>query len=379
MKIIRRLRVMPDVWECVVVITSGQAAEAPVEAQTRSPRESLFARPQAVLETALIVAGFVVLFFCMPHQIRGDDLKRLHDIQELLRYGKLDNSQYSIVMPLFSVPILLLGNVVESQKWWAGHVNVIFVAIGVTVAYFLLRRRYDPRLFRLTVLVMLGASFFTNRLRDWSVETFTSVLVALGIICLVQNRHVFWGWLGIIIGVVNTPAAIIALAMLACWQSARTRQLRHLLAIPAAAALIMLEAWIRRGGPFVTGYGKQGWTFPFVLGLFSILFSFGRGLIFFTPGIVLWLGRHWRRAPAREAVAMMLVFVFGLVLVYSSWWAWDGGISWGPRFFLIAAIRPLFSSPPGSGVRGSRQWQTRSPSACSPCRPGSPCPARSPT
>jgi len=35
---------------------------------------------------------------------------------------------------------------------------------------------------------------------------------------------------------------------------------------------------------------------------------------------------------------MMLVFVVGLVLVYAKWWAWDRGISWGPRFFLFAAI-----------------------------------------
>ncbi len=34
----------------------------------------------------------------------------------------------------------------------------------------------------------------------------------------------------------------------------------------------------------------------------------------------------------------MLLYVGGLVVVYAKWWAWYGGISWGPRFFVFAAI-----------------------------------------
>jgi hypothetical protein len=36
-------------------------------------------------------------------------------------------------------------------------------------------------------------------------------------------------------------------------------------------------------------------------------------------------------------------FLVGLILVYSSWWAWDGGWFWGPRFFLIASIPASFA------------------------------------
>jgi hypothetical protein len=321
----------------VLVIAGGETTQA-VPAWRLKTDSARSSRWRAALETGLIVAGFVVMFFGVKHQLLGDDLVRFHDIQELLDYGKLTNSPFSLVMPLAAVPVLELGNLTQDQAWWAAHVNVIFLAVGVVVAYLLLRGRFDPRLFRLTVLVLLGASFFTNRLRDWSVETFTSTLVAIGIICLATNRHVFSGWAAIVIGVVNTPAAIIGLGLLASWQAIRTRQLRHLLAVPAAAALIMLEAWIRRGGPFVTGYGKQGFTVSFVIGLVSILFSFGRGLIFFMPGLLLWLDPRRRLLPGHQAVAMMLVFTAGLVLVYSKWWAWYGGVSFGPRFFLFAAI-----------------------------------------
>ena len=34
----------------------------------------------------------------------------------------------------------------------------------------------------------------------------------------------------------------------------------------------------------------------------------------------------------------LVVFLGGLVLVYAKWWAWYGGVAWGPRFFAFAAV-----------------------------------------
>ena len=315
-------------------------------------------RARAVFETGLILGGFLVLFFLMPHSLRGDDHVRYHDIETLLRHGHLTNSRYSLVMPLVSAPLLKLGNHIESPIYWAVHFNVIVVAAGALIAYLLLRRRYDARLFRLVVLVLLFASFLTNRLRDYNAETLTATLVTLGIICLATGRHTVFGWAAIVIGVANTPATIIALALMAIVHAVRTRRLRHLVPVLAAAGLIMLEDWIRRGGPFVTGYGKQSFSYTFLLGLAAILFSFGRGLLFFTPGLVLWLDRSRRRLlPGRYAVALMIAFTVGLILTYSKWWAWYGGLSWGPRFFLFAAV-------PASVLLATGIWRAgRSPMA----------------
>ncbi len=306
----------------------------------------------AVFETGLIVGGLLVLFFLLPHGLFGDDLVRFNDIEELLHHGHLTSSHFSLVMPLSSVPVLALGKLVESRSWWASRFNVIVVAVGVLVAYRLLRGRVDPRLFRTVVLVLLFASFLTNRLRDYYPEVLTGTLVAVGIICLATGRHVLAGWAAIVVGVANTPAAFVGLVLLAALQAARTRRLRHLAPLAAAAALIMLENWARRGGPFVTGYendhgyrtvmpysGRPGFSYPFLLGVAAILFSFGRGLLFYMPGLVLWLdGRTRRITPGRRAVTMMLLFIAGLVLVYSRWWAWYGGLSWGPRYFVFAVV-----------------------------------------
>jgi hypothetical protein len=320
------------------MIAGNRTAEPSVTAPGQQAPARSFSGA-AAFETGLIICGLLAMYFLLPHVLRGDDLTRLHDINQLLDHGKLTNSRFSLVMPLISVPVLMLSHVTQTRAYWAEHFNSLVVAAGVLIAYLLIRGRYDARLFRLSVIVLLFASFLTNRLRDYNAETTTAVLVTLGIICVTTNRYVVAGWAAIVLGVVNTPAAIVGLILLAAWYTAKTRRLRNLLPVVAAGALIMLEAWVRRGGPFVTGYGGQKYDTPFVLGFVSILFSFGRGLLFFTPGLALWFsGRVRRLVPGRTAMIMMLLFVAGLVLIYSKWWAWYGGVSWGPRFFTFATI-----------------------------------------
>ena len=306
----------------------------------------------AIFETSVIVVGLLVLFFLLPHAPTGDDKARLHDIAELVDRGHLTSSRYSLVMPLLSLPVLALGNLVESRSWWAVHFNVLVVAAGLALAYGLLRGRVDPRLFRRFALVLLFVSFLTNRMRDYNAEVLTATLVALGIVCVATGTTPLAGWAAMVVGVVNTPAAIVGLALLAGYETVRSRRLASLAPVLVAAVLIMAEDWARRGGPLATGYGgdhgamtvmpysgRPGFSYPFALGLVAILFSFGRGLLFFTPGLVLWLdGRTRRLVPGRRIVTMLLLFTGGLVLVYARWWAWYGGLAWGPRYFAYAAI-----------------------------------------
>jgi hypothetical protein len=331
----------------VVIDTGVSSGQVPV---VRAPWWTLTDHRRAQLETWLIIVGYLLLFFLLPHQLRNDDKVRLNDIEQLL-HGHLTASKYSLVMPLLSAPMILMGNLTGTIVGWALHFNTVVVGLGILVAYRLLRGRVDPRMFRLCVLVLLFASFLTGRLRDYDVEIVSATLITLGIICLTTNQRVVAGWAAIVFAVVNTPAAIVGLVLLSVVQTVRTRQLRQLLPVVAAMGLIMLEAWIRRGSPFVTGYGKQGLTNPFVLGLFQVIFSFGRGLVFYLPGLLLWLNTRVRRQlPGRTAVALMMVFIAGMIIVYANWWAWYGGITWGPRFFTFAAV-------PASILIASRIWR----------------------
>jgi hypothetical protein len=303
------------------------------------------------LEAGLLAAGFLITFLAAGHAVLGDGIYRFRDIQNLLYNGHLTYSHFSLVMPLASVPFLLLGHVVESQEWWAARFNVIVLAAGALAASRLLRGRADPALVRRTLLVLLAASLFANGLREYNAEVFSATLVTLGILCIVTHRRTLLGWSGIVLAVVNTPALIVGVGALVAVEVVRTRRLRYVGAIAAALALMLVERWVRHGGPLTStgdhGYatllpysGRPGFSYPLVLGVVSILFSFGRGLLFFTPGLFLWLDGATRHAVgnSRRAIILMLVVVAGLVAVYAKWWAWYGGLAWGPRYFTLAAI-----------------------------------------
>jgi hypothetical protein len=86
--------------------------------------------------------------------------------------------------------------------------------------------------------------------------------------------------------------------------------------------------------------GQPGFSYPIVFGVLSILFSFGKGLAIFIPGLWLLFKRPARDVPdvVRTLQRYSSWFVVGLVLVYAKWWAWAGGWFWGPRFFLFACV-----------------------------------------
>jgi hypothetical protein len=309
-------------------------------------------RRVTLVEGGLLVVGFVVLFVLLPHELMGDDFTRFNDVERLVHHGELSDSRFSLVMPLFSLPVLLIGEVVRTPEWWAAHFNVILVAVAAGLILFLLRDRGDLRQVRRVLLILLFASFLTNRLRDYNAEVLTAALLALGLVLVTAGRRPLLGWAAIVVGVVNTPASLVGAAIVSSAEAFRVRRFRYLLVPLGAAALIMAEAWIRRGGPLTTGYagdhgsrtilpysGEPGFSYPFLFGVLSILFSFGRGLLFFMPGLVLGLARGtWRRVRAPRLLVLMLLFVGGLVLIYAKWWAWYGGLSWGPRFFVFAAV-----------------------------------------
>jgi hypothetical protein len=69
-------------------------------------------------------------------------------------------------------------------------------------------------------------------------------------------------------------------------------------------------------------------------GIYGLLFSSGRGLLWYCPPVVL-AGIALCRIPKNkrlEALNISAIFV-GLLLIYSGPW-WSGGWSWGPRYLL---------------------------------------------
>ncbi len=306
---------------------------------------------RAVLETGLILAGVVATFFLLPRRGFFDGEVRFNAMVNLLEHGAISRMPYSMAGPVFSLPLLLLGKLYMSMLWWSGKYNKLVFYMGLLLIYLLLKDRLDRGLVRKFLLILIVASMFSNHITYYGGEVFTALCVGVGILAVITGPSLY-GWIAVILGVVNTPASVAGLSLVTLKQILSAKRLRYLLPLIISVVLIMAEAWWRRGSPFDSGYNNQVFSNPFLFGLLSILFSFGKGLIFFAPGLLLpikgSLDKIQKRVVDKEqnlyaAYSLWVSFLVGLILIYSSWWAWDGGWFWGPRFLLFASIPASFA------------------------------------
>ncbi len=114
---------------------------------------------------------------------------------------------------------------------------------------------------------------------------------------------------------------------------------------PVLAVMVLgLHNWLRFGDMLSTGYSEEGFTtFPLV-GLVGFLVSPGKSVFLYAPPLVLsallW-PRFRRRFP--DSAWLLVWLTVPPLLFYSTWWAWHGGWSWGPRF--LVPLMPLWCLP----------------------------------
>ncbi len=257
-------------------------------------------------------------------------------------------------LPTFAaLPLWYLGELVKTPSWWIARFNWFVTAGALAVLWLGLRRRVDTGLLQSFFLLLLGASMLPGHLAAFfPLEVFSALLVGSGII-LVGAGWPLVGWAAVVIGTASIPATLPAL-MLVVAVAMLTRRWLRLLVVPAAAGLLICaDQWVRNG-TFGLGYASTdrgahsvlpysthpGFSYPLGFGLLAVLFSAGKGLVFFAPGLLV---------PARRVLSathrglwrsqlLLLCFVAGLVVTFARWWGWDGGFFWGPRFFLVASV-----------------------------------------
>jgi hypothetical protein len=123
------------------------------------------------------------------------------------------------------------------------------------------------------------------------------------------------------------------------------------------AALLLWHNAVRFGSPFDNGYTDEGFTTPFYVGLYGLLFSSGKSIFLFSPVVLLSapaLLAFWRLRPAEALLSGGVALT--TLLYYAAWWAWYGGWSWGPRFLTPAL--PFLVLPIGALLlaRGWARW-----------------------
>ena len=298
-----------------------------------------------LLSNSWLLLGFVLLISSLTPLISGDGEIRIHDVIRFYRHDDMPKTQFSMVQPFLSVPLYWLGTLIYTPEivtaWFNCLVFIVFMCcLGPLI--------HDRRLRFFTLALLLSTTMFPHHLNRYDGEMLTAACVTLGFLCLMQQRVILGGLL-LTIGVAQTPAAFPAFALALCFFVFKTRQLKLLVLILLPMLAIMGETYLKHGSllnnPYLAGNrgmqtvmpysGVPGFSYPFFLGLLSIVFSFGKGLIFFIPAIFMRFFIDLKTADKKIilVIDVLLIFVMGMVLTYSKWWAWYGGGSWGPRFF----------------------------------------------
>ena len=303
-------------------------------------------RPWVLATLVLAGAALILLFAVVPHGIYGDGYVRFVKLDELLRHGTLATERYSYIGPLFASPLWVFG---DTRLWWAARFNVLVLAAGVAAAAWAMRKAATPDERATGILLIAATGVMPNATLDFYGELFSAVMVGTGLL-IVTLRGSSLGWIPVVLGVANMPASGAGLLLVALWRFRTSRRWDGFIATALAAALILGENTIVRGSPLDGGYfrdrgvitvmpysGMPGFSYPFIFGAFSLLFSFGKGLLFFAPGLLLVARARRARPELAPFFDLSIAFLTGLVLVFSQWWAWYGGWKWGPRFLLFAS------------------------------------------
>lgn len=302
--------------------------------------------------TAGSLAAAIIALLLLPQRVVGDDAVR-RVMLEQLAHGVRPETKFSFIQPVVSLPVFWL---LDKLRFGIYAVTLLpitwLIAWSLAVWKVLARVRspqYAHHVVVLTVASMVGASLI-----GFSSDVFTALCMSGGLIVgLLAARPTgrVVAWTVFVIGAANTPVMFVATAIVAIFLVVWRRRLRYA-ALPVAVVLLMvIEVTAVTGSLGWTRYTRavehgevpllpwgdvRGFGWPLWSGALAVIFSFGRGVFFFIPTV--WNGISRDRSLAGRAEEALWVLSIALVPVYSMWWAWYGGVSFGPRFFIIAVV-----------------------------------------
>jgi Dolichyl-phosphate-mannose-protein mannosyltransferase len=285
-------------------------------------------------------------------------------------------SWYPVGAPLLAVPIYLpavLTGIPTDDAGLAVLEKVsaaVIVAVSALLLYLLLRRLTTrPLALALVTVYGLGTSNLSVSSQAlWQHGPSQLALVA-ALYCLVRAREES-GWAAfagfpLAFSVVVRPVNVLVALPLAAY--AVLKHQRHALGLVASALPAMaFQLWYNAvyfDDVFHTqlsGLTMPLWQTSLVEGLTGLLLSPGRGLLVYSPVLVLSLAgmvRAWRSGgdPLLRALSVGAVLT---ILLYSKWAKWWGGYTYGPR--LLADLSPVFvlaMLPLAERLLRHRTWQ----------------------
>jgi hypothetical protein len=295
-------------------------------------------------------------------------------------YSKNHAGQAVLAMPLVGAAELAARaarfrdeKAVLAGRFGASFFNAAITALLLAALYAFARRLGTGPRASLAAVALLG---FTTPVWVYAKSFMAEPLEALGLLLVLGNgalagaggdrslpderRRLLFCALGAFLAfsakASMLPLVLVALAALGVRKL--SRWLVPLAGVGIAGLGHLAYNMARFGNPLESGYGAQAsagaFSTPLPVGLYGLLLSSGKGIVWFAPAIVLAVAgiaemvrsrahspepRHGE--PARNAaIATVLVWAVGLAQ-YGTFQHWAGDGSWGPRY-LLPLLAPAF-------------------------------------
>ncbi|MDP3898311.1 MAG: hypothetical protein Q8Q62_16710 [Mesorhizobium sp.] len=266
-------------------------------------------------------------------------------------------SKYSNVQPFLAKMVDILARTIYSglPEQAIPRYFELSLVLASSIAFLIVDKDWRrPAL----VGALLPLSMLSHYLGQFYAEITSSTLMALGFLLFHRSRGPTGLMIGALVGalgIANTyvlMGPLCAVVVLAAWRQWRghdedARLLQFLLATLAIAVTAVMVDLLVKGqlfdnpyaGPGENGFrtilpysGRPGFSYPVLLGLISNIFSFGKSIFLFNPFLILLFVRDYKYK------SYALTFLISALLLYSTWWSWYGGFSFGTRFYIFAII-----------------------------------------
>lgn len=300
-------------------------------------------------------------------------------------------SQYTLGQSTALIPLYLLGRALAGVAhtncdavatpaivFLTGKTLDLILGTMLCVLFFATARllRYTPRQsLTLTLLLAFGTALWPDVLTnlEHTMESLFLLAAAYAALRYTVQRRQSRLWVAVmglaaglifltrIAGVIAPPIFALYLLVLHrrrrldAWRRSYLRDLALFAACVAPSVLIngVFDA-LRFGSPLRFGpYPDQSLGYPPWLGLPNLLLSPGKGLVWYTPALlllVLAIRPFWRRYPLPAILFSLICGVY--VLFYANVTYWHGDPAWGPRY--LYPMLPYLILPLGEVLR---RWQ----------------------
>jgi hypothetical protein len=317
------------------------------------------------------IALATYMIFFGGHYVSGDNAQRIAWAKALLYHGSNDLSasfpglhytKYGIGASLLHMPFLLAADGIKRLTGISceGPIGMVLyelnAALGLTLIFSILVARSGIKpadAFVRSLVIGFCTIWFPYSKIDYS-ETLAAVAL-LAVFRFAEDRPWIAGLCGSM-AIMLRSESILWLWITVLFATLEWKALVRIAIGSTPGLIITFWANFARSGNILSSGYEVDFSTPLLIGIYGLLFSAGKGALFFSPLLFLF---PWAVADlshsrnGRRLAGWAITMAAAQLCFYGRWWDWSGEDSWGPRLITYAMLTALITIA-ASGVSRTR-------------------------